>query len=120
MTEWKEMETGVWNPEPGNSIEGILLKKEEKKEDQSAKYHLEIKPGEQMMLWGSAILDDRMVGVHIGDKIRITLKEIKQLDKKKTLKIYKVEVAQDNEVEEKTLPEAEEHIKVMEEKVDIE
>jgi len=98
--QWKEVNQGVWKPEQnGDSITGVLLEKhpEDKTNDISARYILEKDDG-VFLVWGSAVLDSRMVAVNIGDKVRITFKEKRDIGKNKTLNIYKVEVARPTKV----------------------
>lgn len=93
MEEWKPIEPNMWKPEKeGDSITGVLINKEPKTGELSARYKLENETG-WWLVWGSATLDDRMDAVRIGDKVRITYKETKDLGRGKTLKIFKVELA---------------------------
>jgi hypothetical protein len=93
---WKTIEPGFWKPEnDGDLIEGVLIEKqpENKEKKLSALYSLENKDG-HFLVWGSAVLDDRMRYVSIGDLVRITFKGKKDSTTKKgqTIKIFKVEV----------------------------
>ena len=94
MEEWKIIEPKVWKPEKEeDSITGVLIHTEpaDKVREMSARYKVENKEG-VFLVWGCATLDDRMQCVNIGDKVRITYKSKKELDKGRTLNIYKVEV----------------------------
>jgi len=89
--DWKEVETDVWKPEnPEDMIEGVLVAKTPREGDLSERYKVETKEGIKLV-WGSAILSDRLETVPVGTEVRITFKERKQLPKNKTLKIFKVE-----------------------------
>ena len=60
--QWKAIEPGVWRPTPEKpSIEGVLVNTEPKNEQAnfSARYYLENQEG-MFLVWGCAILDDRM------------------------------------------------------------
>lgn len=69
---FKEIETGVWKPEKENEeIVGVLLKKEEKVGvNDSMLYTLEVdkKP---IGVWGSIVLDTKMVATKVGDLVKI-------------------------------------------------
>jgi hypothetical protein len=98
MVEWKTVEPGVWKPEKdGDSIIGVLLSKQPKEGQLSARYLLEVeKDGkkEPMMVWGSTVLDDRMNIVQFGKLVRITFVGKEKNKRGQDLNIYKVEVAQ--------------------------
>jgi len=97
---YKEIETKVWKAEnEGDRIEGVLIAKEPKTEDIGAKYTIENKEG-AFLVWGSAILDDKMQQVKVGEELRITFDGQKDLGKKKKLNLYKVEVAESDETQE--------------------
>ena len=91
--EWETIEPKTWKPkENGDSIEGILVSKEpaDKARELSARYKVENKDG-IFLVWGCVTLDDRMEHIELGDKIRITFKEKKDIGKGKSLNIYQVE-----------------------------
>jgi hypothetical protein len=92
MGKWKTIDPGVWKPEEGDSITGVLVNKEPKNDEQSAKYHIQAQDGEMYMIWGSAILDDRMKFVKVGDVVRITYDGQDKNRKGQALKLFKVEV----------------------------
>lgn len=72
--EWNSVEPDVWKSEQeGDQIQGVLIAIEPKDDanDISARYYLSTKDGNKMV-WGSAVIDDRMKLVRIGDLIRIT------------------------------------------------
>ena len=49
------------------------------------------------LVWGSAVLDDRMKFVRVGDKLKITFKGKGKNKKGQALNLYQVEVAQPQE-----------------------
>ena len=89
--QFEEINPHIWKPEQsGDSIEGQYIKTEPKGIEGSAAYYLKTENG-QVMLWGSAILNDRMSFVHPGDYIRITYKGEEKNKKGQDMKIYKLE-----------------------------
>ena len=91
--DFNPVEPGIWKHEnEGDSIFGVLISTEPKDEanDLSAKYYIETVTG-MMMVWGSAVLDDRMKLVKIGTPIRITYKGKKQNAKGRDFKVFTVE-----------------------------
>lgn len=94
---FKENEPGIWKPEKdGDSITGVLIKAEDDVGAMKSKlYTLEVKgetEPEILSVWGSAILDKRMLGINIGTLIRITFKGLGEPSPgKKAPKIFKVE-----------------------------
>ncbi len=92
---WKDVEPNVWKPQgEGDNIVGVLIKVEPKGTTNSlgSKYYLENTTG-QHLVWGSTVLDDRMVTVAIGTLVRITFKGMVKNQKKQDVKLYKVEVS---------------------------
>jgi len=71
--EWKTIEPGVWKHEKeGDRIEGVLVNKipADQAKGMSARYVLDTKAG-LMTVWGSAIIDDRMQYVNVGEPVKI-------------------------------------------------
>ena len=96
MDEWKTIEPGVWKPvKESEQITGILVSKEPKDEISglSARYYLETKAG-MFFVWGTAVLDDRMKYVKIGQKVRITFGGKTTNKRGQTVNLFKVEVAE--------------------------
>jgi len=92
---FKEIDPTTWKPEKeGDSIEGILVGKQENVGDNNSNMY-NIDTGEKGIfgVWGSAVLDPKMIYVNVEDKIRITFKGlgIKQSGKFPP-KLFKVEV----------------------------
>ena len=69
---FEEVETGLWKPEnKGDSIKGVLIKVEKDVgTNNSNLYTLEV-DNKPIGVWGSAILDPKMVTAQIGDFMKI-------------------------------------------------
>lgn len=69
---YQKVELGVWKPEKDEDfIEGVFIKADEGVgENKSMLYHLDVaeKP---TAVWGSTVLDTKMIGIKPGDKIKI-------------------------------------------------
>lgn len=91
--EFEEITGDVWKPEKeGDMVEGILINKEiDKPPYNSTLYHLE-KDGAAMAVWGSSVLDSRMLYISAGEYVRITFKGTEPSKKgQNPIKIFKVE-----------------------------
>ena len=96
MDKWKTIEPNVWRPkEKGDYIIGVLINKQPKDEitGLSARYQLENLDG-MFLIWGSAVLDDRMQYAKIGDKIRITFDGKTKNKRNQDVNLFRVEVAE--------------------------
>ena len=96
MDNWKPIEPNVWKPkEIGDSIIGVVVNKTPKDESTglSAKYQLE-NPQGMILVWGSAILDDRMQYVPVGSKIRITFDGQTKNKRQQTVNLFRIDVAE--------------------------
>ena len=105
MDEWKTIEPGVWKPEQeGDHIIGVLLNKAPKDEQSglSARYYIE-NPEGTFFVWGSAVIDDRMQYVKVGQKVRITFKGKTKNKRNQDVNLYTVEVS-DTQAAEKPDP----------------
>ena len=92
MEGWKDIEPDMWAPEKeGDSISGVLVNKTPKVGENSPRYNIENHHG-QFLVWGSAILDDRMNYAKIGDVIRITFKGMTKNKNNQDMKVFKVEI----------------------------
>ena len=101
MEKWKSIEPGVWKPEKeGDNIIGVLVNKEPKDENGglSARYYLENKEG-TFFVWGSAVIDDRMQYVKVGQKIRITYGGKTKNKKNQDMNLFEVQVSEGTEPE---------------------
>lgn len=88
---WKAIEPAIWKPvDDGDVIEGVLVHEEPKTDDLSARYSIENERG-QVLVWGSAVLDDRMKYVNVGSKVRITFKGMTKNKKGQPVKLFRVE-----------------------------
>lgn len=97
--EFEEINPNVWKPEQeGDSVEGVLVTRIIGNENNSNRYYIE-NAGNRYMLWGSSVLDERMQLVACGQYVKITYNGTKPLEKGKTLKLFKVEVAKDTKEE---------------------
>ena len=89
---WKNIEPGVWKPEaPEDSVEGVLLvKRSDVGVNNSKAYIIEKDNHEQIHVWGSTVLDNKMELVKEGDKVKIVFKGIQKNQKKQDTKIFQV------------------------------
>ena len=93
--EWNEIQPNIWKPEQeGDAIQGILIGKESDKGSYGSQaYIMEIK-GEkqptQALIWGCAVLDERMKYVNVGEMIKIEFNGSKINKKGQPVKIFKV------------------------------
>ena len=72
MVQWQKVEPTAWKPESeGDSIEGVLVSKQEAGVNIGARYFIQDASDNVRFLWGSAILDQRMEHIHVGDVVRI-------------------------------------------------
>ena len=105
MDKWKSIEPGVWKPEvEGDEITGVLVNKEPKdeKKDLSARYYIENNEG-MFLVWGTAVIDNRMLHVGIGQKVKITFKGKAKNKKGQDLNLFEVSVAIDEDIKEKDI-----------------
>jgi len=100
MDKWKTIEPGVWKPEKeGENIIGVLVSKEPRDENSgfSARYYLETKEG-MFLVWGTAVIDDRMQYVKVGEKIRITFEGKTKNKRNQDVNLFRVEVSENSPV----------------------
>ncbi len=96
---WQAVEPSVFKPvNAGDHIIGRLVSKEPRDEtaNLSARYYLEHQ-GETHLVWGSAVLDDRMQFVNTGEVVRITYKDKIKNKRNQDMNLYTVEVAKDRD-----------------------
>ena len=99
MDKWKTIEPNIWRPkEKGDYIIGALVNKQPKDEitGLSARYQIENQEG-MFLIWGSAVLDDRMQYAKIGDKIRITFDGKTKNKRNQDVNLFRVEVAESSQ-----------------------
>ena len=90
--EWISTDPKPWKPEAeGDTIQGRLVRKREKggKFDSEA-YTIESEDG-LYVVFGTAVLEDRMKLVQPGDLVRITYKGTKESDKGNDTKLFAVD-----------------------------
>lgn len=98
---YEEVESPTWKYEnDGDFVEGkVLDKKSDIGVNKSWLYSLETPDG-VIGVWGSTILDQRMIGIKVDDKIKITYKGLgESKGGKNAPKIFKVEVWEEDKVE---------------------
>lgn len=91
---YEEIDPSSWSYQnEGDFIEGILVNVEhDVGENKSNLYHIETPEGVRSV-WGSAVLDQRMPFVKVGEKVKITFKGLgEKKSGKNAPKIFKVEV----------------------------
>lgn len=72
--DWKKVETGnAWQPKAENeSVSGLLTSiREDVGPNHSKLYSLETEDHKNLDVWGSTVLDSRMVHVKVGDEVKI-------------------------------------------------
>ena len=92
--QWKEAIGNFWKPEKEEDfIEGLLIEVEKNVgENSSVLYTIQQKnDGENVNVWGSAILDSRMKGILCGEEVKIIYKGLGEAKKgKHAPKLWKV------------------------------
>jgi hypothetical protein len=69
--EWAKVETDIWNPDEGEEISGIYLGvQSEVGVNKSNLYSIETSTG-QLGVWGCKVLDGSMIGVQVGQQVKI-------------------------------------------------
>jgi hypothetical protein len=92
---FEEINPNNWNYEnDGDNITGVLVKVEDNVGvNKSMLYTIETEAGHFVTVWGSAILDQRMKLVNVGEKLRVTYKGLTEKKPgKNAAKVFKVEV----------------------------
>jgi len=95
MSEYKESTGAFWKPvKEGEQLEGLYVNKESNVGPNSSNiyYFEKLDTHEIMQVWGTTILDMRMIPVKIGQQVLITYKGLGQKGKgKQAPHIWKVE-----------------------------
>lgn len=89
-TEWKEIKSNTnfkHLNKVGEQVEGVLVDRSKGK--YGMVYHLDVN-GERQVMFGNAILDDKMRDVVIGSQVRIKLESLIPTDKGNPAKNYGV------------------------------
>ena len=92
---YKEVNPEMWTYEnDGDFVEGKLVNiQDEVGENRSKLYSIETLDKGVVNVWGSAVLDSRMMLVKVGDKVKLTYKGLGEAKGGKNApKIFKVEV----------------------------
>jgi len=95
---FKEVEPSIWGyVAAGDFCQGVLVdKKLDLGKFNANLYTIETEPGVFQSIWGSAILDERMTLIRVGDKIRVTYKGLGEAkEDQNPPKIFSVEVDRD-------------------------
>lgn len=87
----RTVEPQVWKYEKeGDQIAGILVRVKPGTDDKSSQYFIQVDQ-QEYLVWGSALLDDRMQAVKIGEFVMITYKGKKPIpNTTKSLHIFEV------------------------------
>jgi len=95
VSEYKESTGNFWKPtQEGDSLEGLYVNKESNIGPNASNiYYIErLDTHEVVQLWGTTVLDMRMIPVKIGQQVLITYKGLGQKGKgKQAPHIWKVE-----------------------------
>jgi len=96
MSDWKESTGNVWKPtKEGDAVDGLYIQKAEHVgQNNSNIYYIETLPDhDTVQIWGTTILDQRMIPVKVGQRVRITYKGLGEKGKggKQAPHLWKVE-----------------------------
>jgi len=95
MDNWKTIEPNVWKPkDAGDPIIGLVVGKTPRDETTglSARYQIKNERG-MFLIWGSAVLDDRMQYVTIGSRVRITYNGKTKNKRNQDVNLFTVDIA---------------------------
>lgn len=89
---YKKIEPKVWKPEnKGDFIEGILISKAPSSKFPETQQYIIINAAEEnITVYGTTILDDRMAAIKISSKIKIVFNGLEQNKKKQDVKMFDV------------------------------
>jgi hypothetical protein len=88
---YKKIEPNVWKPEKaGDAIEGVLIKTEPSNSYENQVYSIETSDGAQMIVFGTAVLDNRMSYVKANQKVKIVFKGIEKNKRDQDMKVFEV------------------------------
>ncbi len=101
---WQKYEPATWTYQKvDDSVEGILISIEDNKSYEGKKiYHLEQGDGRKINIWGTTVLDSKMIGLKTGDRIKIIYKGEKENKGKNATKLF--EVFRDDNFEPEIIP----------------
>ena len=88
--EWEEIQPNIWKPEQeGDALEGVLISKDKAGQYDSNTYALDTPKG-QVSLWGTAILNDKMKYVNVGETVKIVFEGRTETKKGQPVLLFKV------------------------------
>ena len=98
MDNWKTIEPSVWKPKQiGEAIIGVVVGKIPRNETTSLSARYQIKNEKGLyLIWGSAVLDDRMQYVSIGNTVRITYNGKTKNKRNQDVNLFTVDIAADD------------------------
>ena len=89
--EFKPINPGVWKPlNDGDTMEGVLVSSELGKKFGGKVYHLETPKGEQVVIFSTTVLEDRMSYVKVGEYVKIIYKGTMKNAKGQETKMFEV------------------------------
>jgi hypothetical protein len=89
--EWTKVQSEIWNPEAGDEISGIYLGfQPEVGDNKSNLYKIETSEGKQLDIWGSKVLDGKMVSIKVGQQVKIKFMGKIKPPKGKEYKSYEI------------------------------
>lgn len=90
IMEYKKIEPSIWKPEKeGDEIEGVLIGVKDSKKFDNKIYQVE-SDGNQVIIFGTTVLDDRMSYLKPGDPFKIIFKGTEKSKKGQDTKIFEV------------------------------
>ncbi len=91
QNEWVFEEPEIWKPEQaGDSIEGVLIYKRDKGgKFNNESYYIE-NSGKSFIIFGTAVLENRMKLVNVGDIVKIEYKGTEKNKRNEDTKIFQV------------------------------
>lgn len=90
--EYEKIMPEVWKPEKeGDTIEGVLISVEkEAGKFKSTVYHIETINKEHKIVFGTAVLDNRMSYIKEGESFKIVFTGMQKNEKKQDVKLFDV------------------------------
>ena len=89
--EFTPINPGVWKPATaGDAIEGTLVSSEDGKKFGGKVYHIETPKGEHIVVFSTAVLQDRMSYVKLGEYCKIVFKGSTKNTKGQETKMFDV------------------------------
>ena len=89
--EFNPINPGVWKPlNDGDTMEGVLVSSELGKKFGGKVYHLETPKGEQVVIFSTTVLEDRMSYVKVGEYVKIIYKGTMKNAKGQETKMFEV------------------------------